>query len=177
MKNRLTRRHLLSLIPVSAVAGCGFQPIYMPTATGQPGPAQRELAAVNVDIIPDRPGQLLRQALQERLASDSGARHRYDLKVVFWIAGEGIAIQSDNSASRVRLIGHANWTLTTLTSPRIQITTGTGRATDGFNVFHSQYFASDLDNEEATRRLTRELADQVVMQLAMWFRQRAGSTG
>ena len=39
----------------------------MPTASGKAGVAQRELAAIQVDLIPDRPGQLLRQALQDRL--------------------------------------------------------------------------------------------------------------
>ena len=54
------------------VAGCGFQPVYMPTASGKAGVAQRELASVYVPIIPERPGQLLRQALQERFGNDSG---------------------------------------------------------------------------------------------------------
>ncbi|MDQ2801372.1 MAG: hypothetical protein M3Y41_01300, partial [Pseudomonadota bacterium] len=64
----LPRRNLLKLALVPALvplAGCGFQPVYMPTASGSAGPARRELAAVNVQIIPDRPGQLLRQALQQ----------------------------------------------------------------------------------------------------------------
>ena len=176
MTTRLTRRHLFGLIPGSTLAGCGFQPVYMPTASGAPGPAERELATVNVAVIADRPGQLLRQALQQRLANDAGALHRYDLKVSFWIAGEAIAIQADNNASRVRLIGHANWTLTALDAPQVALTTGTSRTMDGFNVFTTQYFATDLANDAATRRVTSALADQVVAQLAMWFRQRASAT-
>ena len=37
--------------------------------------------------------------------------HRYDLSVAFWITGEGIAIQPDTNATRIRSIGNANWTL------------------------------------------------------------------
>ena len=63
----------LAAVGLSAVlGGCGFQPVYMPTASGKAGVAQRELAAVYVPVIPDRPGQLLRQALQERFGNDSG---------------------------------------------------------------------------------------------------------
>ncbi len=75
----------------------------MPTASGNAGVAQRELAAIQVELIPDRPGQLLRQALQERLElAGSGAARRYDLSVSFWITGEGIAIQPNNTATRIR---------------------------------------------------------------------------
>ena len=52
----------------SRCAGCGFRPVYMPTASGKPGIAQRELGGGQCrDHLPDRPGQLLRQALQQRL--------------------------------------------------------------------------------------------------------------
>ena len=61
--------------------------------------------------IPDRPGQLLRQALQARLNSDGGAQRRYDLDVVYWIAGDGIALLPDTSVTRLRLTGYANWAL------------------------------------------------------------------
>ena len=103
---------LLALAAGASLSGCGFQPVYMPTASGKAGVAQRELAAIQVDLIPDRPGQLLRQALQDRLErSASGVAQRYDLAVAFGIAGEGIAIQPDNTATRIREIGSANWTL------------------------------------------------------------------
>ena len=55
----------------------------MPTASGKAGVAQRELAAVYVAIIPERPGQVLRQALQERFGDDSGTPAAYDLAVIF----------------------------------------------------------------------------------------------
>ena len=95
----------------SALGGCGFQPIYMPTASGKAGVAQRDLSSVYVNIIPDRPGQLLRQALQERFGNDSGTKSDYDLSVTFSIAGEGIAVEANNIATRMRLIGNASWTL------------------------------------------------------------------
>ena len=62
---RLARRSVL--LGTLGLAGCGFEPVYMPSAGDTPGVAQRELAAIDVAIIPDRPGQLLRQALQQRL--------------------------------------------------------------------------------------------------------------
>jgi len=60
----------------------------MPTASGKVGPAQRDLSSVFVQIIPERPGQLLRQALQERFGDDSGTPAAYDLSVNFGITGD-----------------------------------------------------------------------------------------
>ncbi|MGE4046664.1 MAG: LPS assembly lipoprotein LptE [Acetobacteraceae bacterium] len=161
----------------AGLAGCGFQPVYMPTATGQQGVVARQLAAVNVGIIPDRPGQLLRQALQVRLGNDSGVRQRYDLAVAFWISGDGIGILPDNSVTRVRVTGHVNWALLSQDQARTRLTTGSALALDGMNIFNQQYFALDLENETVQRRLAENLADQVTTQLAIWFRQQAAASG
>ena len=170
----MKRRDLLSLGLLGiAAGGCGFQPVYMPTASGKAGVAERELAAIDVGIIPDRPGQLLRQALQERFASDDGAPHRYALSVQFWIAGEGVGIQTDNSVSRVRLIGSAQWKLTARDRAQTPLTSGSARAMDGYNVFIEQYFAATMENEQVQKRIAETLAEQVAVQLAIWFRKRA----
>jgi LPS-assembly lipoprotein len=174
MTRRLSRRKLLTLGTAGALAGCGFEPVYMSTASGRAGPAQRELSAINVSLIPDRPGQLLRQDLQERLASDSGETVlRYDLAVAFSISGEGIGILSDTSATRIRLIGSASWTLKARDPAQTRVTSGSARAMDGFNVLDQQLFAADIDNEQVQRRLASTVADQIALQLAVFFRHRA----
>lgn len=174
----MRRRRLLLLGAGVSLSGCGFHPVYMPTVSGQPGVAQRELAAINVNLIPDRPGQLLRQALQERFegAGDSVAR-RYDLTVGFWIAGEGIAITPSSVATRVREIGNANWTLIAQDPGRTRLTSGYAKAVDGLNVFDTQYFAYDLESEAVTKRLAEALADQITLQLAAYFRKQAERSG
>lgn len=170
----LSRRKLLTLGSAGLLAGCGFQPVYMSTASGRAGPAQRELAAINVNLIPDRPGQLLRQDLQDQLASDAaGTPHRYDLAVTFVISGEGIGVLPDSTATRLRLIASANWTLTSRDPPSTRITSGAARAMDGFDILDQQYFAADLDTEAVERRLASAVADQIAMQLAVFFRRRA----
>jgi LPS-assembly lipoprotein len=164
----------LALGSAGALAGCGFQPVYMPTASGQAGPARRELQTINVNLIPDRPGQLLRQDLQERLADDSGqAPFRYDLEVRFTISGEGIGIEQDTVATRVRMIGHASWKLRERNEAQTQITTGDARAMDAVNVIDQQFFEADLDTEQVQKRIASAVADQIALQLAAFFRHRA----
>jgi LPS-assembly lipoprotein len=174
----MNRRELLALAAGATVSGCGFQPVYMPTASGKAGVAQRDLAAINVNLIPDRPGQLLRQALQERLAlASSGVARRYDLSTVFGISGEGIAIQPNSVTTRIRLIGHATWTLNAQDPAHTKLSSGFATAVDGYNIFDAQYFALDLENEAVTKRLAEALADQITAQLALFFRKRVTQSG
>jgi LPS-assembly lipoprotein len=174
----MTRRHVPGLIACLLLAGCGFQPVYMRTAAGNAGAAQRELAAIDVAIIPDRPGQLLRQALQDRFeGAGSAAAQRYELRVGFGIAGDAIAIRPDSNPTRIREIGTASWTLVAQDPARSTVTSGTARAVDGYNLIDAQYFASDLENGVVQRRLAEALADQITLQLAAYFRQHAASSG
>jgi LPS-assembly lipoprotein len=155
------------------LGGCGFHPVYMPTGSGSPGIAERELAAVSVAIIPDRPGQLLRQALQDRFeGAGAGVARRYDLSVDYSIPGEGIGIQPDSSITRVRFIANANWTLRAQDPQRTIITVGRARALDAVNILDEQFFAADLETEWVQRRLAEEIADQITTQLAAFFRKR-----
>jgi LPS-assembly lipoprotein len=174
----MKRRRMLALTAGATLSGCGFQPVYMPTASGRAGAAQRELAAISVDLIPDRPGQLLRQALQDRLEmGSSGVARRYDLSVGFGISGEAIAIQPDSQPTRIREIGSATWTLIAQDPGRTKLTSGYVKAVDGINLFDTQYFAADLENEAVQRRLADALADQITLQLATFFRKRATVSG
>jgi LPS-assembly lipoprotein len=166
-------RRLACLVTLLMLAGCGFQPVYMPTASGKAGVAQRELASVYVNIIPDRPGQVLRQALQARLGDDSGTPASYDLVVSFGVSGEGVAIESDNLATRIRLIGSASWRLVDHDAKKTVLTTGSARAIDGVNVFDSQYFAADLETEAKQQSIADKIAAQITTQLAIWFRRQA----
>ena len=45
---------------------------------------------------------------------------------------------------------------------------------DGINIFDTQYFAADLENEAVQRRLADALADQITLQLAAFFAASGG---
>jgi LPS-assembly lipoprotein len=170
MKHAVSRRWAC-LGSLATLAGCGFRPVYMPTASGKAGVAQRDLSAVFVEIIPERPGQLLRQALQERFGDDSGTPALYNLRVAFGVSGEGIAIETNSIATRLRLTGTATWSLIGHDDKHTTLTTGSARALDAVNIFDSQYFAADLEVEADEKRIAENLASQIAIQLASWFRQ------
>jgi len=169
----LLGRRWLCLGAAASLGGCGFQPVYMPTASRKAGAAPRGLQSVFVGIIPERPGQLLRQALQERFGSDSGTPSSYDLQVAFGIGGEGVGIEQNAIATRVRLTGDASWTLLAHDPKRTPLTSGSARYIDGLNVFDAQYFAADLETEAVQQRIAEQIAQQITTQLAIWFRKQA----
>ena len=172
-KGRLTRRDLAMLGIAAALPGCGFRPVYAPAAGGG-SPAQAELAAITVGPIPERVGQLLRLALQERFERGGTAiARRYDLNVSYTLASEAIGIQPDTSTTRVRMVGTANWTLTAQDPTRSTVTSGTARSVDGYNIFNQQMFAAQLESEQVSGRIAEALADQIFLQLGTFFNKRA----
>lgn len=172
---RLGRRALLGGLTAS-LGGCGFQPVYMPSAGGSPGVAERELSAIYVALIPDRPGQLLRQALQQRFeGADGPAKPLYTLTVGYWISGEGIGIQADTVVTRIRLFANANWNLVGRDPAQTHITNGFARTEDAVNIIDEQYFAADLQTEAAYQYLAKATAEQIGNRLAIFFRQKASA--
>ncbi len=174
---RLGRRAVL-LGSGMALAGCGFRPLYAPASSGVAGPASAEMAAIFVPVFAERSGQLLRQALQQRFeGSGTGVAKKYELIASISIYADPIAIQRDSSASRVRLTGSAPWFLRALSLEHPVLAQGSSRILDGYNIINQQYFAADLENETATRRVASALADQITLQVGSFFLHRATATG
>ncbi len=168
---RIGRRGVLA--SALALGGCGFRPLYMPD--GERGTvASDELAAVYVPVIPERAGQLLRQALQRRIeGSGTGIAKKYELVATLAVGFEGIAVQRDSSVTRYRLDGRGNWTLRVLDLGHTVLTAGTSRVLDGYNINNQQYFAADMEAEVAFRRVAESLSDQIVTQVAIFLKRRA----
>jgi LPS-assembly lipoprotein len=168
LRGSRSRRALLVWPAVLALPGCGFRAVYATSDAGD-SPAEKGLGAIAVALIPNRSGQLLRQALQARLERESGLPKKFDLAVAYGIAGEGISIQQDTTTTRMRYIGTAQWTLFARDPARSTVTSGTARSVDGLNTFDQQYFAQDLETETLQRRLAEALAQSITLQLASYF--------
>jgi LPS-assembly lipoprotein len=155
------------------LGGCGFQPVYSraPAATGGDPSLADEMAATRVALIPNRFGQMLRRSLQNKLGSvGAGApAARWELVVGPSQSGEGVGIQQDGAATRVRTIATANWTLLRM-SPRETVASGFERAIDAYNIQPNQYFAADSSRDAMERRLADLLANEVIMRVAARFR-------
>lgn len=167
MATSVTRRGwLLAIVPT--LGGCGFQPLYG-TSQGDRVVSER-LGEIQVGLIPERSGQLLRQALVSRLERD-GAKvaKRFDLLVQLSLTADPNAIQLDNSASRVRLIGIATWMLVAQDAQKTTVASGSARELDGYNIVNQQFFSAELASSAVQRRMMDALADQITIQIAIYI--------
>ncbi|MBE9604455.1 hypothetical protein IAI18_06230 [Acetobacteraceae bacterium H6797] len=179
---RLSRRAALRLGGLSllglGLTACGFRPQYGAHAnsTAQGSPVAAELAAIRVNNIPDRNGQLLRRGLEQRLEFfGRGTAARYELQVDLSLDGEQQGFRRDGTASRIRTVATAQWVLYTMTTPAQEVARGTEKTFDAYNIPDNQFFASDSSREAMERRLVETLAENVVQRLAL--RLQARQTG
>jgi LPS-assembly lipoprotein len=148
-----------------ALGGCGFHPLYAPS-----GATNAELSHIFVDIIPNRQGMLLRQALQERLEGNSEAEKYYVLSVNYAQNYSPEGVQSDSSISRNRYLGIAHWVLKKPGFLGSTLASGYAQSLDGNNNINSQFFYSDLQSDAINRRIGDALADAIAEELAVYFR-------
>jgi LPS-assembly lipoprotein len=131
------------------------------------------LAAVKVGLITERQGQLMRRRLEEGLApAGRGAvTAKYDLRVGLGYGVELQGFRRDGFPSRVRFSATATWFLFDTGAPPREITRGTERAFDAYDIPENQFFAADVARDTMERQLIEQLARQVVDSLAMHFRR------
>lgn len=169
----MRRRRLVSAFLVAScafvpLAGCGFSPVYAPVAGGQAPEAG--LGLVYVAVIPDRPGQELRQALQVRLeGSGAPSAKEYTLQVAYSISGEGIGIDPDTDTTFMRYLGHADWQLLGAVPGTKPLASGTVNVQDGYSIIVNQYFFQSLDTDALYQRMAENVANQIVVRVADYF--------
>lgn len=182
MSRFLHRRNLfgwatgaLATAAVGPLGGCSPHPLYAPNAFGNGTPqtrsVQAQLREVQVALLPDRTGQLLRQALQSRLEFGEQPDYtRYNLAVSFNIAQVGLGIQNDSTITYIRFIATAPWSLIDQDSPDHRIlVSNTAQAADSLNTFDNAPFGQELETGTVDARLANAIADQIVMRLAHYF--------
>ncbi len=151
------------------LGGCGFRPVYAPANAGSPSAASG-LSSIYVALIPERSGQMMRDALQRRMELGGGGAKLYNLAVSFYVATEGASIErADSIPTRTRAAGIATWSLTTADAEQRTVLTGRSRSLDGNNPLSLQYFYSDLQGEQMQARLVEAVADQITATIATWF--------
>jgi LPS-assembly lipoprotein len=155
------------------VAGCGYHPLYGQRATSV---SSEDLARVYVSGIPDRPGQVLRNDLIQRLNPNGQATRPVDtLTVGLSVASTGVSLSRDNTTSRTSITTTAKYTLVDSATGKA-LFSGTSRATDAYDVLISDY-ATLVSRDDAVDRAIREVSDDIRTRLAVYFQDRKIKTG
>jgi LPS-assembly lipoprotein len=152
----------------SVLCACGFQPMY-----GQRGPqvtpASSDLASIEVGMIPDRSGQLLRNELTYLLnpASDTGVSRRYTLSVGLKEEIDTFAVERSGFATRANVQVMATYTLVEDATGK-PILSGTSRAVSGFNILRED-FSTYVASGDARNRAISQIAFDIRNRLGAYF--------
>jgi LPS-assembly lipoprotein len=164
-------RNVLRFIILSApllLAACGFTPLY--GDHGAQGPAAREkFQQVSIASIPDRPGQILRNDLIDRLYSGGMP---VDPRYVLAIApiqehstGLDITVTSNETRIEMRLV--TSMTLKDQATGKALMTRDL-IAMASYNVFGSE-FTTLVSQDNVRENAVHDLAQQIETQLALYF--------
>ena len=160
----MTRRLALVLAIAVPLGACGFQPLYQ---QGGSGVAGAELASVAVGPIDDRSGWFLRNALIDRFGAfgTDEARYRLDVEIDDDITRFGI--RGDAAATRERRTLRARYQLVDLATGETLLDSAAG-SDAGIDITSSEY-ATVAAEQTATERLAREVADDIVGRVGLYF--------
>lgn len=157
---------LAVVLLMTALAACGFQPLYGERANGSS--VSQELADVAIDPIPNRIGQLVRNQLIDAMTPrGQPTSPRYRLAVALTQRKEGVAFQSDEQATRFNVTLEASFVLRRVADDVVVARGGT-RSVTAFNIVQSE-FANITAENDAGRRAARQVADSIALRLGVFF--------
>lgn len=157
------------LMALLAVAACGFQPIH-----GQRSEASGDaLAAIDIGLIADRTGQMLRNELLQQMQPRGGTTPaRYGLAIALSESLQDLAIRKDETATRANLIMTARFAVTSRADGKALFNSSVQSA-NSYNVLTSD-FATLSAREDARRRAVQQLATGIKQRLSVWLVQTGG---
>jgi LPS-assembly lipoprotein len=152
-----------------ALPACNFRPIYR----GQEGQVViPDLAAIQVDPLYGRRGQFMRGYLLEEFNPEGvQVPAAYRLNLLLRQESNSLAIQLDNTPTRVNLTLGAVFTLTRIADGQVLYDSATRRVVS-YNV-RSDPFATLVAEQDAERRAAREVARQIRTILSLYFADQA----
>ncbi len=157
------------LLAVALVA-CGFQPIY--TQQDDRSNAAVELQKVQINLIQDRMGQKLHNALLDRLnPRGRPGNPEYFLNVTLRTSKVSLGIQRDDTSTRAKLTIIATYSLNDKNNERLF--KSISRSVSGYNIVDSDYATQSAEFDAIDRSL-RVISEDIRTRLAVFLSQGGG---
>ena len=160
----------LLLFAALCLGACGFRPLYGEHAHAPE--VQAQMSAVDIAPIGDRLGQIVRNHLLDAMNPRGTPRSPlYRLEVILTPTRENLAFREDEAATRVNLRVSASYALKRAHSDDV-LERGGVRVITSYTVTRQEY-ATLVADRDAQARAAREIADEIVSRLAVWFERSA----
>ncbi len=166
LSGRVALRGVPALVLGLLLGACGFHPMASVPAD-QPAVTE-QLAQVDIDEIPDRIGQELRNRLIDQFYRDGRpAKPLYRLVIKLDTSQMTLAVQQDVSASRSQWIITANYQLIYVPTGQV-VLRGSSRAVPGYNVTYAQYSSFVSENAAYDRGIVY-VGDDIATRVSLYF--------
>jgi LPS-assembly lipoprotein len=158
----------MSLAVCLLLAGCGFRPLYGTDSASHAPAVAQQFAAIQIPPLADRIGQQMRNKLIDTLhPAGPDAAFKYKLNVRLREADIDLGLQQNSTSTRGQVKITADYWLTDAGSGKTLLHE-TLRTSTGYNILVNQ-FGSVLSNDDARDRGLDEIAQEMVMHLALYF--------
>ena len=149
-----------------ATKGCGFRPIHRTDSVS----GMANLGKIDVWIIPNRTGQLLRNELLQQLQPSGPIKPlEYVLSISLDESIQTFAIRRDAVATRANLTLQASFKLKVHHTDKI-LFTGQSFSINSYNILTSDY-ATVSARQHARKRAVRHLAMDIRNRVSVWLIQ------
>jgi LPS-assembly lipoprotein len=154
------------LVSAVALAGCGLHPLYGRNGVG--ASVADQLATIKVAVIPDRSGQILRNALISKLNPDGRPEAPvYVLHVTLTEVQVGVSFESDQGVTRRNLSVTAKYSLLTATVGE-PVFSDTVSEITSYNVLQDEFMTESGERDARERALTA-LGDDIRLRIALYL--------
>lgn len=168
-----SRRKLLAgiagIVGSGALSGCGFRPLYGRSGDTDLG---ETLSQVEIGPIPDRVGQLVRNALLDGF-TPRGTRGQalYRLDVIVTESISSLALRKSANATRADLNLNGSFRLLTQDTGE-SLLSGSSHAISSYNILNSE-FTTLMAEKGARDRAAQQLADDIRVKVATFLKNRS----
>ena len=153
---------------VLATGSCGFKPLYGNQASSV---SQAALAQVRLAPLRDRVGQLLHIQLSKGMRAQGNPRNPvWELGINLVTRTQDLGIRKDETATRANLTLDAGFKLRDIATGRVSFK-GRSVITISYSILESR-FSTISSRDNATRRATRELGENIKTRVALFLSQR-----
>ena len=145
-------------------------------AKGTGTEASAGLAAISMNIVPDREGQILRNELIDQMHAHGATTPKYNLSFADLIVNvRELDLTKNAEATRSQIIVTTNIYLTDLDTGALLLSRPV-KSISSYNVLPSK-FATRVTEENARETALRDAARQIVQQLSLFFNRPLPETG
>ncbi|WP_353209570.1 LPS assembly lipoprotein LptE [Sphingorhabdus sp.] len=158
-------RYIAPILLVMMLPACGLQPLY---SGGSKGAVAATLGTISVVAIEGKNGWLMRNALNDRLGTQSNVSTQFRLVVTLDDRISGFGVRADDTVTRERRTLRARYQLIS-TATGETVLDATAGSDAGIDVVSSEY-ATIAGENSALENLTQKVADQIVTRLSIYAR-------